>query len=102
MSIKLTKEELATAIEACLNSIPVPADQVTPEMQLVRRAQEAVRFINRQFAIQIQEQPGLVLNKKQSGLILSEMLLEQFRSWDKEELLFLVVMLHLELIMEQM
>jgi hypothetical protein len=76
--------------------------ELTPEQQLVERAKQVTRDVNADWKRASIVEPMLAFDKTKSGIRIANLYTEAFSKWSNEELLFLVVMMHTELTLEQM
>jgi hypothetical protein len=74
----------------------------TPEEALVERSKSILADVNHRWNAYVKAHPGSQMNKAAAGLLISQMLIDRYRDFDKEELLFLVVMMQVEFIIERM
>ena len=73
----------------------------TPEEALVNRAKEIVRTSMGSLKLFV-DSAGPLSNLNDLRTMLSEDLITKFRTFDKEELLFIVVLLHVEALTEEL
>jgi len=74
----------------------------TPAEQLVGRARQVVDSIHQTWRFRVSVNPDLLFNKRLATEQLCQLFLDGFRTWDKDELLFICAMLHTEVVLEQM
>jgi hypothetical protein len=75
---------------------------LSPVDQLMARTKAAIDRVNSAWLFRTKVTPSLLFNKDEQVRQLSDLFLNEFRTWTKEELLFVCVMLHTNVVMQQM
>lgn len=88
-------------VEDMMNIIAKGEKPDTPEQQLVERAKQASVAVCNRFMERTKLDYKLLFDKPRALHTMCELHIEEFRGWDKEQLLFLVSMLLTEIAMER-
>lgn len=92
---------LADAHQALRPDVKTPYVPPPPQ-QVMDKARHVAKTVNERWRMRTKMVPSLLFNKSEATAQVADLFLDEFRTWDRDELLFLVAVLHTQIVLEQM
>ncbi len=95
-----TPEEHKRIVDAALKKMPLEPLALTEDERIMQRAMAATRRIRDQFTPAIAKH-GFP-DRKLHGLAIGKAFLEEFHTWDKADLIYLLCVIHTDTLLEKL